>query len=139
MDVYINPYNDYRFTYARPFGTKIAGPLEKSVMKHGRSVQVIFYGVPNGVDPKTYKTLVSKNVPKRLFLFSNEPLDDEEIAVADELIGQSSLPIVTAESAACAGLPAGGVPLENFYLCQRVPDTNTGYYEYRYLYNRYTR
>lgn len=113
------------YAYPRPFHVDPGVDGERKRVtraEDGGVVNIALTGVPDGVPPITNETLVPAGSPRRLYVFSDQPLSMSQLRTIDGFYGKRPYPIAVA-TVPCARLPPGRVPRNNFSLILR---TNAG-------------
>ena len=148
LQLYYNPYTNFKYRYSRPYSTKLSDAgVTKSITSDGityKNVHVI--GIPDGISPVTNVTLIPANIERRLVVFSDSPMLDNELEVLDESYKFESYPIryftVPVNETAFATVPTS----TNFILAEddfynnaksMLPSTLSRYVEYCYLNRRH--
>lgn len=146
MERYKNDYCTARYVYARPYTTSITSserPLTDDPEPRGR-VDVYLVGVPDGVSPRVYETLVPVGNTRRLYLYSQNRLPEDWLSVADASYGERAYPSLCLETPCARDCRT---PQQNFY----TTDTSNGdggavsrrrqdggaFVEYRYVEQRH--
>jgi hypothetical protein len=96
LRLYHNPRTNFLYKYPRPYSTKLDGEgVAKSVTSDGISYKNVYtVGIPDGVSPLTNIKLIQDDVPRRLVVFSDSPLNENELEVVDDMYKFESYPIL---------------------------------------------
>lgn len=133
-ELYRNVNNDYSYKYARPYKALVEYELKQIMLDGHKFVNIIVSGVPDGVSPDVNEALVKKETLRRLYIFSNSKLNDNDLETIDTFYGKFPYPIFTA-GIPCAIQP--NIPNNNFYMCEEQPSTTSRFVEYRYVQKRH--
>lgn len=133
-ELYININNNTRYKYARPYQTTIDYDIKQLTSDGEKYIKIIISGVPDGVSPDANEALIKKGTIRRLYIFSNSPLHDNDIKTIDSFYGKLPYPLLTAIN------PCGikkNIPNNNFYMCEETPSVISHFIEYRYVQKRH--
>lgn len=136
-ELYTNDDNVAPYWYARPFECSRAasGP---QVLDLGETniTALAITGIPDGVPPELNVATVPHGEPRRLYYFSQVPLDDRVLRSLDAIYGGAPYPLPTLDDRAvgqAAVLPEQRYPTCNFYATEGIPSAASRFVEYRYL------
>jgi hypothetical protein len=133
--LYTNYNNSYDYYYARAYQTDVVGENRSLTNDANTYTNVMITGVPDGVSPIANEAMIMRDSPRRLYIYSNKPLDESYLATIDDFYGRAPFPIATAQTP-CGQL--SGLPRNNFYLVADGPPTCVSdLVEYRYLQQRH--
>lgn len=149
LQLYRNARTHYRYRYPRPYSTKLndAG-VTKSLTDNGVEYKEIYaIGIPDGVSPITNVTLVPADTIRRLVIYSDSLLSEDELQVLDNSYKHDPYPILYFDAPInVSPLANGSVPVSNFLLTQDessdggydlIPSTLSRFIEYRYFDRRH--
>lgn len=156
MELYKNVYNTLKYAYARPYTTLIPVGEYRQMMTGGDEesqqrlfVDIYIVGVADGVSPRVHETMIPVGTPRRLYIFSDTPLDEQTLSTVDSHYKERRYPLLSLDTL-CARLDGNRVPTQNFYTAfagrssedvfeaavNRRQDTM--FVEYRYAQQRHT-
>lgn len=133
-ELYTNLVNNGIYRYPRMYQTDITYDNRQLTVDGTNYINIIITGIPDEISPIANEALISKGAIRRLYIFSNTPLDESHLKTIDSIYGKIPYPILTA-SIACGHLTE--YPKNNFYLCEGVPSVISEFVEYRYLQQRH--
>lgn len=119
MELYKNAYNMSKYAYARPYTTSITVAEYRQMMTGGdeerpQFVDIYIVGVADGVSPKVHETMIPVGTPRRLYIFSDTPLDEKTLSAVDSYYKGHRYPLLSLITS-CAQLDGSRVPMQNFY------------------------
>lgn len=153
------------YAYPRPFAAPAEDERKLITRTDGDgAIDIAVTGVPEGVPPVTNETLVQAGAPRRMYVYTDQPLSMAQLRTIDSFYGKKPYPIAIA-NVPCAKLPPGKLPRNNFSLILRTnaglndgsmdfyvdedapqpvtaayphqPSSLSGFIEYRYLQSRH--
>lgn len=133
-ELYTNLNNIGKYVYPREFLASVTFESKQLTTDGTNYTTVTITGIPDGVSPRANEAMIIKGAPRRLYVFSDQPLDASYLKTLDGFYGRTPYPILT------IGEPCGrldSVPKNNFYLCYERPNVLTEFIEYRYVQNRH--
>lgn len=92
MELYKNVDKTWDYVYPTPYLYQEDKPIFLKLVNN-TSTEIKICGIPDGVDPIINYTLIEKNMPKRLFIMSDTPINNEELNVIYGLYGKRYYPI----------------------------------------------
>lgn len=149
MELYENVYSTSKYAYARPYATSITVGEHRQMTggdEEQQFVDIYIVGVADGVSPKVHETMIPVGTPRRLYVFSDTPLDERTLSAVDSYYNERPYPLLSLDTP-CARLDGNRVPTQNFYTAFAGPgseDTavnrrqDTMFVEYRYAQQRHT-
>lgn len=114
--MYKNAYNTSKYAYARPYTTSMTVGEYRQIMTEERTqfVDIYIVGVADGVSPKVHETMIPVGTPRRLYIFSDTPLDEITLSAAESYYKEHRYPLLSLITP-CAHLDRDRVPMQNFY------------------------
>lgn len=91
-------------------------------------------GIPDGVSPLANDALVEKGSLRRLYIFSDTPLNEKYMHSVDQFYGRDHYAITVG---AMANTVVESIPNTNFYMSAGPPSSVTDFVEYRYMAQRH--
>lgn len=141
--MYKNEYNAAKYAYARPYTTSMTVGEYRQMMKQQRFVDIYIVGVADGVSPKVHETMIPVGTTRRLYIFSDNPLDESTLSAVDSYYKESPYPLLSLDTP-CARLDGDRVPTQNFYTAFAGEEAaanrrqDAEFVEYRYVQQRHT-
>lgn len=133
MEFYQNTLNFGQYQYARSYTTNLSKNLKFTEDGGQTQIDINITGIPDGVSPIANEAIIQNNQPKRLYVFSDKPLDQTILDKIDNLYGKETYPIIT--SVVTCGRKL--FPRKNFYICDGSPSVISNFTEYRYAQQRH--
>lgn len=137
MELFINNVaTQQRYFYARPYKTDIQNAEYRQMTLDGNYYfDIWIIGIPDGVSPVANETMIQKNSPRRLYIYSNDPLPENYLLSVDSIYGRDKYPLLELTTP-CATLLDGMPPKEcNFYATYNFtpPRIDSSFVEYRFV------
>lgn len=146
MELFTNSARSSRYVYPRAKTTEHEGQYKRLTIDGNNYLDVWITGVPDGVSPAANEARVKKGEPRRLYVYSDQPLDDSYLETVDSFYGTSSYPMLELTEK-CGNLPNGPPRENNFYVASTgygkeaafvsPPRVDANFEEYRYLRKRH--
>nr|AHW98266.1 GrBNV_gp35-like protein [Nilaparvata lugens endogenous nudivirus] len=98
-------------------------------------MNVSITGVPDGVSPRAAEALIDGNAPRRLYIYSNQPMTEDYLQTIDSFYGKRPYPIKRLNNNNACGYSPVVPKFTNFYTTRdsSEPTNVSQYVEYRHL------
>lgn len=133
-ELYTNLANVGQYKYPRQYETSVTMDQKEITLDGTTFTNVTITGIPDGVSPLANEALIEKGAIRRLYIFSDQPLNEQYLTTLDSFYGKIPYKI-TACSMPNTILPS--YPRNNFYLTRGPPSSVSEFVEYRYLSQRH--
>ena len=132
-----NPEKDARFRYPREVSTLWERDYQKMTGDGKTYREFAAIGIPDGVSSSISSTLVQRNLPRRLYIMANEPVDERSLRSLDKFYGHESYPVIAITA------PKHDLDVEstkhNYVACYGDPSVTSAFVEYRHFELRHVR
>lgn len=133
-ELYTNLTNTGQYYYPREYQTDVTFDRKNLTLDGVVYTDITITGIPDGVSPLANEALIDRNAKRRLYIFSDTPLDDNYLQTIDKFYGK-----VPYKNLKCLfpNTTLDSYPRNNFYMTTDTPSMISDYVEYRYLQHRH--
>lgn len=133
-ELYTNITNIGQYQYPREYETNITFDRKDLTVDGISFTNITITGIPDGVSPIANEALIEKNTVRRLYIFSDTPLNEQYLDTLDKFYGKVPYKITVCSM---PNTVLASYPKNNFYLTNGPPSSISDFVEYRYLMHRH--